>query len=87
MIDGLRTVENKLEQLDITGSIFGTTLVSGGALNLNGVSGTFARINDSNGYIKSIGVGSPITYGAKLLAGSVITSAGSVGVIVFGVVS
>ena len=125
VLQGVRYIEGKYNQLDVTGSIFGATLISGGTLNMNIISGTFDAITSNkgisglnvyatgsvvtqmktvaknitttgsdiagriiesanNGPVFTVGVGSPITYGAFIQAGSTITSAGSLAVVNFG---
>lgn len=74
---------SKVAALWVTGSVTSESQISGLNVFATGsVAG--ARINDSNGPIFSVSVGSPATYGLKIQAGSIVTAAGSGATIVFG---
>lgn len=88
MIDGLGFEElgqagSQQASFHITGSGVSDSHFSG--LNMYAhSSGTFARINNTNGLVPSHSTGSPAVYGMVVQAGTVMTNAGSIGVIEFG---
>ena len=63
-------------------SIYGTT-VSGTTVKATNVSGTTIRV-DSEGILHSVGLGSPVVYGAKIQVGSGALDAGSSVWIIYG---
>lgn len=66
-------------------STFSGTLILGATISGTALRGSLTGgYNDGNGAVYSVGVGSPITYGAKIQAGSAVTSAGSLAVVQFG---
>lgn len=83
MIDGLGGEEvNQTTNVQTT-NVVATTAISGLDIFANG-SLVGNRINDTNGALFSIVTGSPAVYGPKIQVGTVATSAGSAGTIVFG---
>jgi len=66
----------------VNSALVNGTTISGTTIKGTTISGT--NILNSQGLMYSIGVGSPVTYGAKILAGSIATAAGSGAFIPFG---
>ena len=83
MIDGLREGELKAEQLDLTGSLFSLSQLSGLNLFAQG-SGTFGRIGNANGAIFPASTGSPAVFGAFIQAGKAGPLLAATGSVVFG---
>jgi hypothetical protein len=82
LVDGLGGEEVNQTTNVQTAYIIAQT-ISGNNLYANG-SVVAPRINDSNGALFSVSVGSPSTYGAMIQCGSVVTGASSGATIVFG---
>ena len=85
MKEAFRVEEVRTEQLDITGSIFGVSLISGGTLNQNAVSGTFGRLGTTDGAVFPIvrQSGTSPTFGARINFGSAVTGAEGFGSVIF----
>lgn len=83
LIDGLGGEEVDQTTNVKTAYVYATTEVSGLNVFAQG-SGTFGRITNANGVLFPSIVGSPSVYGATIKAGTLATSAGSAGIIVFG---